>query len=103
MHNIDWKNRSAELLGIFTGEKEYWGQGYGSDAINALLRFAFREMNLHRIYLHVHDYNERAIRCYEKCGFQLEGRQREALFRDGRYHDVLLMSILREGFEDSAH
>jgi len=102
LHRIDWKNRSAEL-GIFIGEKEYWGQGYGSDAITALLRFAFREMNLHRIHLRVHDYNERAIRCYEKCGFRHEGTLREALFRDGRYHDILLMGILREEFEDSAH
>ncbi|HIC94568.1 MAG TPA: N-acetyltransferase, partial [Anaerolineae bacterium] len=65
-----------------------------------LLGFAFREMNLHRVYLSVHDYNERAIRCYEKCGFRHEGRLREALFRDGRYHDELMMGILREEFEE---
>ena len=96
---LDWKNRSA-FLGIVIAEKEYWGRGYGSDAIVTLLRFAFGEMNLHRIYLSVFDTNPRAIRCYEKCGFRHEGRAREALFRDGRYHDALQMAILRQEFFD---
>jgi RimJ/RimL family protein N-acetyltransferase len=97
LHSIDWKNRRA-YLGIVIGEKEYWGKGYGSDAIRTLLGFAFGEMNLHRVYLTVYAYNERAIRCYEKCGFQHEGRLREARFGDGRYHDELMMAILRKEF-----
>jgi RimJ/RimL family protein N-acetyltransferase len=97
LHSVDWRNRSA-VLGIVIAEKEYWGQGYGTDAITALLGFAFREMNLHRVFLFTYDFNERAIRCYEKCGFQHEGRAREAVFRDGRYHDSLLMGILRGDF-----
>jgi RimJ/RimL family protein N-acetyltransferase len=95
--DLDWKNRSA-ALGIVIGEKEYWGRGYGGDATIALLGFAFNEMNLHRIYLHTYDFNQRAIRCYEKCGFRHEGRAREAHFTDGKYHDHLLMAILREEF-----
>jgi len=95
---IDWKDRKA-VLGIVIGEKEYWGQGYGTDAIRALLRFAFTNMNLNRIRLSVFDYNERAQRCYRKCGFQLEGRLRQAHFSDGRYHDELVMGILREEFD----
>ncbi|MDY7041730.1 MAG: GNAT family protein, partial [Chloroflexota bacterium] len=98
IHGIDWKNRSAEV-GIAIGEKNYWGQGYGSDALKTLLSFVFQEMNLNRVQLRVHDYNARAIRCYEKCGFQHEGRQRQALFRDGEYHDVLMMSILADEFQ----
>ena len=98
LHNFDWKNRRA-YLGIVIGEKEYWGKGYGSDAVRTLLGFAFSEMNLHRVYLTVYDYNERAIRCYERCGFQHEGRQREARFSDGRYHDELMMAVLRKEFE----
>lgn len=97
LHKIDWKNGHAEL-GIFIGEKEVWGQGYGTDAILALLDFAFNEMNLHRVHLHVLASNQRAIRCYEKCGFVLEGTEREAVFRGGRYHDQLIMGILREEF-----
>lgn len=95
LHQLDWKNRNA-FLGIVIGEKEYWGRGYGSDAIIALLDFAFNEMNLHRVHLSTYDFNQRAIRCYEKCGFRHEGRAREAHFTDGRYHDSLLMAILRK-------
>jgi RimJ/RimL family protein N-acetyltransferase len=101
LHDLDWKNRSASM-GIVIGEREYWGRGYGSDAITTLLGFAFSEMNLHRIHLSVFDFNERAIRCYEKCGFRHEGRAREALFQDGKYHDSLLMGIVRREFLSNA-
>lgn len=97
IHDIDWKNRQGEL-GIFIGERTYWGLGYGSDAIKALLRFAFDELNLHRVYLLVFAYNQRAIRCYRKCGFQQEGVLRDALYRDGRYHDLLVMSVLESEY-----
>jgi RimJ/RimL family protein N-acetyltransferase len=63
------------------------------------LGFAFGEMNLHRVFLTVYADNQRAIRCYEKCGFRHEGRQREARFSDGRYQDELMMGILREEFD----
>ncbi|MFN2157525.1 MAG: GNAT family N-acetyltransferase, partial [Anaerolineae bacterium] len=72
----------------------YWGKGYGSDAIRTLLRFAFDEMNLHRVQLTVYEDNARAIRAYEKCGFRHEGRLRDAVYRKGRYYDMLLMSVL---------
>jgi len=102
LHSIDWKNRSA-VLGVVIAEKEYWGKGYGSDAITTLLSFVFGEMNLHRIHLSAFEFNERAIACYEKCGFRHEGRAREAMYRDGRYHDSMHMAILRQDFfnEDS--
>ena len=93
LHSIDWKNRNAEL-GITIGDKEYWGQGYGTAAIRTLLKLAFEEMNLHRVFLRVDKDNERGIRCYEKCGFQRDGILREAVFREGRYHDQLMMSVL---------
>lgn len=97
LHAINWKDRSTEL-GIVIGEKSYWGQGYGSDAVRTLLRLAFETMNLHRVFLRVDADNGRAIRCYEKCGFQREGVLRDAVFRDGRYYDQLLMSILQTEF-----
>jgi len=97
LEGIDWKERRA-TLGIAIGEKEYWGQGYGADAITTLLRFAFTQMNLHRIQLTVYSYNERAKRCYEKCGFRHEGTLRESHFYGGRYHDELMMGILCEEF-----
>ncbi|MCR4391267.1 MAG: GNAT family N-acetyltransferase [Candidatus Acetothermia bacterium] len=97
LHRVDWKNRTA-VFGIVLGEKAYWGQGYGSEAARVLLRFAFQELNLHRVELEVFAFNARAIRCYEKAGFRHEGTRRHAFFRDGRYHDVHVMSILREEF-----
>ena len=95
--DIDSHHRHAEL-GIVIGEKAYWGQGYGSDAIHTLLHFGFQEMNLHRIYLRVYEDNARGIRAYEKCGFRHEGRLREANFRQGKYHDELVMGILMHEF-----
>ncbi len=94
LHAIDWKNRSAEL-GIVIGEKDYWDRGCGTDAVRLLLRLAFGEMNLHRVYLRVDEDNLRGIRCYEKCGFQKEGLLRDAVFREGAYHGQWLMSVLR--------
>lgn len=97
LHRINWRDRNAEL-GIAIGEKEYWSQGYGSDAIRTLLRFAFEEMNLHRVFLRVFEDNARGIRSYEKCGFRHEGRLREAVYRKGRYYDELWLSVLRREF-----
>jgi RimJ/RimL family protein N-acetyltransferase len=97
LHQIDWKNRTA-VLGIVLGEKAHWGKGYGTDATRTMLRFAFRELNLHRVELEVFEFNPRAARCYEKVGFQHEGIRRQALFRDGRYHDAQRMAILQAEF-----
>ena len=57
-------------------------------------------LNLHRVELEVYDFNPRAMRCYEKAGFRHEGTRRQALFRDGRYHDTHHMAILYEEFQD---
>jgi RimJ/RimL family protein N-acetyltransferase len=89
--------RSAEL-GILIGDREYWGKGYGSDAIRVLLRFSFGTLNLHRVHLRVAADNARGIRCYEKCGFRHEGTERSAAFVDGRYVDVLDMGVLAEEY-----
>lgn len=95
--NIDHKNQNAEI-GIHIDEKEYQGQGLGTDAMKTLLRFLFGEMNLHRAYLYVHDYNERAINFYKKMDFKKEGVLRKALFTEGMFCDILLLGILREEF-----
>jgi diamine N-acetyltransferase len=92
--NLNWHDRSAEV-GIFIGEKQYWNQGYGRMAMELLLDHAFLSINLHRIQLRVFETNPRAIRSYEKTGFQHEGRMRSALYQNGSYIDVLLMSVLQ--------
>lgn len=96
---FDWRNHACEF-GIAIGDKNYWGKGYGSDATRVTIRFGFLEMNLNRIALRVFSFNQRAIRAYEKIGFQHEVTLREAIFRDGQYHDILVMSILREEWSD---
>ena len=98
LHRIDWKDRQAEL-GVTLGEKAYWNQGYGRDAIRTLCRFGFHQMNLHRIYLRVFSYNERARHCYLAAGFVAEGTLREAHYARGRYHDVHLMGLLRPEYD----
>lgn len=97
LHKIDWKNRNTEL-GICIGEKGYLGRGYGEDAIRTLLRFAFDELSLHRVCLHVFAFNDRAKACYKKCGFKEEGIYRDALFREGAFHDAACMGILDHEF-----
>ena len=95
---VSAEDRNASL-GIMIGDKEYWSNGYGTDAIVTLLRFAFEEMNLHRVSLHVFEFNERAIVCYRKSGFRDEGRLRHNYYGEGRYWDVIVMGVLREEFE----
>jgi RimJ/RimL family protein N-acetyltransferase len=87
------------FLGIGIGEREYWGKGYGSDAMRVILRYAFIELNLHRVSLNVFEYNPRAIRSYEKVGFKHEGRSRAVLHRAGRRWDLIFMGILRSEWE----
>jgi RimJ/RimL family protein N-acetyltransferase len=102
---VSERNRSA-MLTIFIGEEARWSRGYGSDALRLILRQAFGPMGLHRVELHVFDFNTRAIRCYEKVGFVKEGARRGALVRGGQYHDILVMGILREEFlarEEARH
>ncbi|GAB4542297.1 MAG: GNAT family protein [Anaerolineae bacterium] len=95
---LNWKDRSAEL-GIVIGNKSQWGKGYAQDAIQTLLNFAFEEMNLNRIYLRVYAGHTAAITVYRKCGFVEEGRLREETYSEGRYHDMLVMGILKREFE----
>ena len=95
---LDVRHRRVEVA-IQLGEKEYWGRGYGTDAMLTFLGYLFGELNLERIHLHTQDYNMRGIASYEKCGFVKEGRLRRWYFVRGRYHDGYIMSILREDFE----
>jgi diamine N-acetyltransferase len=97
-HNLDWRNRSAEI-GIMIGEKAFWDQGYGTETMRLLLRHGFDTLNLHRIWLQVYAKNKRGIRAYEKAGFMLEGKYRQAHYQQGKYHDVHLMSVLKEEWQ----
>lgn len=84
------------FVGIGIGDRDFWGKGYGSDAMKVILRFAFQELNLRRVALDTFEYNPRAIHSYEKVGFIHEGRARKYLYREGRRWDLIFMGILRE-------
>jgi len=93
--NIDAVHRSAQLQ-IRIGDVRERGQGYGTEAVRLLLDFGFKDLNLHRVYLHVFGSNEAALKMYEKVGLVREGVLRAAAYIDGRYRDVVIMGILRD-------
>lgn len=93
---VDWKNRLAEI-GIMIGDKSCRGKGYGTDALKLLIRFAFDELNLHKLKLTVFAFNGQALGCYEKCGFVREGLLKEEMWRDGRYQDVVVLGLCAKG------
>ncbi|HEY6040919.1 MAG TPA: GNAT family protein [Anaerolineae bacterium] len=95
---VNWVNDGA-WVGIGVGEPEFRGKGYGTDAMRVLLRFAFTELNLHRVSLGLFGYNERARRSYEKAGFTLEGHMREEVHREGKRWDGLVVGILRREWQ----
>jgi RimJ/RimL family protein N-acetyltransferase len=90
---LDGENGSA-LYHITIGESDVWGRGFGTEATQLMLDHAFGTLGLHRIALFVFEFNERAIRAYRRCGFMVEGRSRESIWRDDRWWDELAMSVL---------
>ena len=94
-YGIQWANQVAGLA-IAIGDSRYWGQGYGYEATQLALVYAFNELNLHRLDLSVFSYNTRAIKLYEKCGFKREGVLRECLQREGQRYDMYLYALLRQ-------
>lgn len=94
LFDINWRTRSAEV-GLFIGEKAFWNKGYGTEVMQLLLQHGFGTLNLNRIYLRVDAENLGGVRAYEKAGFIQEARLRQAAFREGRYGDDLIMSVLR--------
>jgi RimJ/RimL family protein N-acetyltransferase len=95
--SINWINRSAEFS-IMIGEKNQWRKGYGTEATSLILTYAFEEINLHRVYLTVRDDNKSAITLYEQIGFQHEGILRQSIYKNNRYIDLYIFSILKTEF-----
>ena len=83
-------------VGLGIHEREFWSKGYGTDMMKLCLQYAFAELGMERVSLGLHEYNPRALRSYEKCGFRFEGRTRHDTLREGRRTDGLWMGILRE-------
>jgi RimJ/RimL family protein N-acetyltransferase len=87
---------SEAWVGLGIGERDFWSKGYGTDMMKLCMQYVFCELGLERLSLGLHEYNPRALKSYEKCGFRLEGRTRQDLRREGRRYDSLWMGILRE-------
>ncbi|MCG3221654.1 MAG: GNAT family N-acetyltransferase [Candidatus Heimdallarchaeota archaeon] len=96
--DMNWIAKSG-IIGIGIHNPENHNKGYGTDAMNCLLRFGFDVLNLNRIELWVMEYNERAIHVYEKLGFKKVGKKRQAHFVQGSYHDIIEMDILCTEFK----
>ncbi|MCL5265013.1 MAG: GNAT family N-acetyltransferase [Chloroflexi bacterium] len=96
LSNIDPVNRSAEFGRLMIGEDDELGKSYASDATRTLVRFGFVELSLNRIWLEVFAWNQQAIILYGRCGFWQEGVKRQAILAGGVFHDVVLMSVLRD-------
>jgi RimJ/RimL family protein N-acetyltransferase len=95
LSNISDQNRNAEYF-ILIGDDRFWNRGIGTKAGLEVLRHGFNVLRLHRIWLTVSECNKGAIKSYDKLGFKMEGRMRESCYRNGKYHDKILMGILSE-------
>jgi RimJ/RimL family protein N-acetyltransferase len=100
-----WLNliHSEVWVGIGIGEREYWGKGYGTDAMKLCLQYSFMELGVQRVSLGLHEYNARALKSYEKAGFKLEGRTRQDVLREGKRTDTFWMGILRDEWLQMQH
>lgn len=94
LHEIDSKDHKA-IFGMVIGEKDYWSKGFGTEAARLIINYGFQQLNLHRISSAAFAFNERSIKLHKKIGFQEEGHLRQAFFKNGQYHDLILFGILR--------
>jgi ribosomal-protein-alanine N-acetyltransferase len=94
LHSLREDDRKAQF-GIGLLDRRTWGQGLGGEITREVVRYSFEEVGLHRIGLKVFAHNVRAIKCYARCGFVEEGREREAAYVGGAWRDDVIMGILR--------
>lgn len=96
LHHVKPFDRVA-TLGYYLG-KEYWGKGYGTEAVMLIVEYAFNTLNLQKIAAEVYDFNKASLKCLDKCGFKEEGKFMRHRFRSGRYVDCYQLAVFREGF-----
>jgi len=97
-HGISHIDRHAEI-GLVIGERSLHRKGYGTAAIKLMLKYGFESLNLERIFLRVLSDNQSAIDCYQKTNFVQEGVLRAHAYKEGQYHDQIIMSLLRSEWE----
>jgi RimJ/RimL family protein N-acetyltransferase len=93
-HQIEARNRQA-VFGIVIGNREYWSNGYGTEAAGLLVDYGFSHLNLHRLNSSVYDFNPRSQKMHLKLGFKEEGRRRQSVYVEGQYHDIIEYGLLR--------
>lgn len=98
MPHLDFINQCAEV-GIFIGDKNYWHNGYGQEALNLILDFGFNILNLYNIRLGVFEFNKQALSCYQKIGFKEVGRIRGARKIAGKRYDLIYMDMIAREYE----
>lgn len=92
--NIRWFNRKAEItIWILP---EFRGQGLALQALKTIIRFSFEQLNFHRLEAEIYEFNQAARNLFKKLGFELEGKLREAKYKDGRYYDILRFGLLKK-------
>ena len=96
--DIDWRNKLGHL-GITIGEKDLWGKGYGTEAMQLLINYSFQTLNIHKVELQVYDFNTRAIKSYTKLAFKEEGILRKSHYVNGKYVDLIVMGILKDEWD----
>jgi RimJ/RimL family protein N-acetyltransferase len=101
--SVSQKNKSGRISRVLIGNTTERGKGGCTGMINAVLKFAFEDLQLHRISLGVYDFNHAAIRCYEKCGFIKEGLMRDVLKYEDDYWSLWEMSILEDEWRELHH
>lgn len=90
-----WGNARNATLGIYIGDENGRGKGYGTEAVKLLVMFCFEELNAHRVELSVFTDNEKAINCYKRVGFKDCGVRHECSYFGGKYRDLMYMEILK--------
>ncbi len=99
LNSIDYLNKSGHCP-TFMGAREHWGKGYATEARVLILKHAFHDKGLERIWAHVHEDNIGSLRMHEKCNYKKEGILRRASYVNGGYKNYVVLSILREEFEE---
>jgi len=94
LHGINWINRTA-TTGALIGEKKYWGKGYGTEAKMLVLNYAFNQLNLRRIKSEVIAYNKRSLNYSLHCGYEIEGRKKQEIYKNGRYWDLIQLGLFK--------
>lgn len=95
IHRINWVHRTC-MTGAIIGEKDYWGKGYGTDAKMHLLDYIFNVLNLHKVCSSVIAFNKRSLRYSLHCGYKVEGRKREHIFKSGKYWTLIELGLFKK-------